>query len=197
MLGKNLPVELLTLQEGFLQNVDETNSVQIPRVQPNSSSVVLARFCDVQPGLENRNPITQDELSLIVIGQCHHENLEECRKIRVPVMLKNEPLVCLHHLGAKKAELAIEEQHQFPVNETQEVSVTGFKDEISEDTWLKLIRSLVKCIMQILSHEAGEVELLSPPWGRSYQKSGKRCEADMSTSMQIHVRLAKLSCAEF
>ena len=168
MLEKNLPVELLTLQEGFLQNVDETDSIQIPRVQPNSSGVVLARFCDAQPWLENGNPITQDDLSLVVIGQCHHENPEECRKIRVPVMLKNEPLVvmgCLHHLGAKKAEPSIEEQHQFPVVETQVVSVTAFKDEISEDAWLKLIRSPVKCIMQILSQEAGEVELLSPPWG--------------------------------
>lgn len=169
MLGRNLPIEHLKLQEGFFQNVDETYCPQLTKVTPNSSGVVLASFNDAKPWLENGTSITQDELSLIVIGRCLHDAPGECEKIKVPVLLNDEPLVvsgCLHHLGSKKAVISVEEQ-QFPVNETQVISVTAFKDEIHEETWKQLVRHPVKCIFHILASEAGAIELLAPPWGRS------------------------------
>jgi hypothetical protein len=193
MLELNLPVELLKLQDGFLQNADETSCVQLQKVAPNSSGVVLARFSDAKPWLDNGSSITQDELSLIVIGRCHHDVPEECEKIKVPVLLNEEPLVvsgCLHHLGSKKAVISVDE-HPFPVHETQVISVTAFKDEIHEETWKQLVRHPVKCILQILASEAGEIELFAPPWGRSYQKFGKKCDAELSSSVQIHIRVAK------
>ena len=196
MLELNLPVELLKLQDGFLQNADETSCVQLQKVAPNSSGVVLARFSDAKPWLDNGSSITQDELSLIVIGRCHHDVPEECEKIKVPVLLNEEPLVvsgCLHHLGSKKAVISVDE-HPFPVHETQVISVTAFKDEIHEETWKQLVRHPVKCILQILASEAGEIELFAPPWGRSYQKFGKKCDAELSSSVQIHIRVAR---AEF
>jgi len=193
MLERNLPIEHLKLQEGVFQNVDETYCPQLTKVTPNSSGVALASFNDAKPWLENGTSITQDELSLIVIGSCLHDAPGECEKIKVPVLLNDEPLVvsgCLHHLGSKKAVISVDEQ-QFPVNETQVISVTAFKDEIHEETWKQLVRHPVKCILHILASEAGAIELLAPPWGRSYQKFGKKCDAEMSTSVQIHIRVAK------
>ena len=86
------------------------------------------------------------------------------------------------------------DEHPFPVHETQVISVTAFKDEIHEETWKQLVRHPVKCILQILASKAGEIELFAPPWGRSYQKFGKKCDAELSSSVQIHIRVAR---AEF
>ena len=191
-LERNLPVELLKLQDGFLLNEDETHCSQIQRVQPNCSGVVLSRFEDAQPWLGAGQTISQDELSLIVIGQCNRDTSEGCQRIRVPVVMHDEPLVvsgCLHHLGVKKAVLSVDEQMQFPVKETQVVSVTAYQDEIDTPKWESIVRSPVRHIMQALSQEAGDIELLSPPWGRSFQRNGKRCDAEIAASVQIHIRI--------
>ena len=166
-LEKNLPIELLKLQDGFLINVDETYSAQLAKVQPNTSGVVLSRYQDAKPWIESGHFITQDELSLIVIGRCWHANEEDCEKIRVPVLLNDEPLVvsgCLHHLGMKRASVSLQEQDEFPVNETQVLSITAYKDEMQADAWALITKAPVKHMLQILSHEAGDVNLLSPPW---------------------------------
>ena len=194
ILERNLPVELLKLQDGFLKNDDDTSCAQLSKVTPNASGVVLSRFAEAQPWLENGGAISQDEFSLIVIGQCHHCVPEECEKISVPVLLNDEPLVvsgCLHHLGGKRAAVSDDQQNHFPVNETQVLSVTAFQDEIPGDIWTGLTRQPVKHILKLLTDEAGETELLAPPWGRSYQKAGKKCAADEATSIQIHIRVAK------
>ena len=191
-LERNLPVEMLKLQEGFLLNADETACLQIQKVQPNCSGVVLSRFEDAQPWLVTGQPISQDELSLIVVGQCQHDVSEDCHRIRVPVVLHDEPLVvsgCLHHLGVKRAVVSVDDQTQFPVNDTQVVSVTAYQDEIDASTWASIVKSPVRHITQALSHEAGEIGLLSPPWGRSFQRLGKRCDAEVATSVQIHIRI--------
>ena len=193
-LDRMLPIDLLQLQDGFLKNCDETPCVQIQKIQPNCSGVVLSSFQDAKPWLENGCQISQDELSLIVVGSCHHPISQDCQKIRVPVLLHGEPLVvsgCLHHLGAQKATISIDDQFQFPVNETQVVSVTAFADEMTSDTWNSLRKSPVKCMLQVLSQEAGDVTLLSPPWGRSFQRNGKKCDAELATSIQIHIRIEK------
>ena len=192
-MERDLPIEHLQLQDGFLKNADETTCTQIPKVMPNSSGVVIARYEDAAPWLENGSIISQDELSLIVIGRCLHDG-DECQRIRVPVTLNGEPLVvsgCLHHLGMKKAIVSGDDDHQFPVNETQVLAVTAFKDEIQEATWNAILKAPVKHMMQILSEDAGDVELLAPPWGRSFQRNGKRCDVEVSTSVQIHIRIAK------
>ena len=193
VLERDLPIEMLRLQDGFLQNADETSCVQIPKVVPNSSGVVLSRFSDACPWLENGSIISQDELSVIVVGQCFHDK-GECHRIRVPVMLHDEPLVlsgCLHHLGAKKAIVPIDDDSHFPVNETQVLAVTAYKDEIPDASWNAILRTPVKQILQILGRDAGDIDLLAPPWGRSYQRNGKRSDVEMSTSVQIHIRIAK------
>lgn len=111
-----------------------------------------------------------------MVGQCQHDIVEDCNRIRVPVVLHDEPLVvsgCLHHLGVKRATLSVDDQMQFPVKQTQVVSVTAYQDEIDATAWAAIVKSPVRNMMQILSQEAGEVELLSPPWGRSFQRHGK------------------------
>ena len=49
----------------------------------------------------------------------------------------------------------------------------------------------MKQIMQLLSKEAGDVDMLAPPWGRSFHRATKKCDPVVATSVQIHIRVAK------
>ena len=193
-LLRNLPIESLTLQPGFLCKCDESDCIQLPRVTPNSCGVVLSSYDDAKEWLSNGSVISQDEFSLIVVGKCDHTEKAECQKVQLPVLLNQEPLVisgCLHHLGAKRASVCIDAQYDFPVTDTQVIAVTAYKDEFSEDLWNAVVRSPVKQIMQLLSKEAGDVDMLAPPWGRSFHRATKKCDPVVATSVQIHIRVAK------
>ena len=127
-LLRNLPIESLTLQPGFLCKCDESDCIQLPRVTPNSCGVVLSSYDDAKEWLSNGSVISQDEFSLIVVGKCDHTEKAECQKVQLPVLLNQEPLVisgCLHHLGAKRASVCIDAQYDFPVTDTQVIAVTG------------------------------------------------------------------------
>ena len=94
LLEKNLPVEALVLKEGFLRNEDESESAQIQRISPSTSGVVLARYDEAKLWLDNGGTITQDELTLIVVGQCFHaQNIVQRSECQCPCM-KNH-WVCL------------------------------------------------------------------------------------------------------
>ena len=98
---------------------------------------------------------------------------------------------CLHHLGVKKAVVASEDQGDIPVADAQVIAVAAFRDEVSDDTWALIARAPVKHIMRLLSQDAGEIALLSPPWGRSFHRAGKKSDPVTATTVQIHIRVAK------
>ena len=190
----DLPIESLMLQPGYLRNEDESESTQLHKVTPNTSGVVLSRYDEAKEWLNNGSIISQDEFSLIVVGRCLHECKEECQPIQMPVLLNKEPLVvsgCLHHLGAKRASVNVDEQCDIPVADTQVLALTAYKDEFSEETWNLLLKSPVKHMVQALSKEVGEITMLSPPWGRSFHRAAKKCDPLVATSVQIHIRIAK------
>ena len=62
---------------------------------------------------------------------------------------------------------------------------------MSEEVWSHVCRTPVKSIVRALSHDAGDIKLLAPPWGSSFQHMGKTCEPQAASSVQIHIRIAK------
>lgn len=101
----NMPVDARVLQPGCIQNADETESQQMQKIMPNASGVVLLRYEVARPWIETGTPISQDELSVVIVGTCLHSNKCECNPVQLPVRLNDEPLVvsgCMHHLGAKR-----------------------------------------------------------------------------------------------
>ena len=71
------------------------------------------------------------------------------------------------------------------------IALTAFRDEIHETDWEVLLKSPVKTMMRLLLDESETVELLAPPWGRSFQRAGKKVQPNMATSVQCHVRICK------
>ena len=191
---ENMPVEALILQPGCIKNEDETDSQQMQKITPNASGVVLLRYDVARPWVEKGTPISQDELSVVIVGTCLHPNKCECNSVQLPVKLNDEPLVvsgCMHHLGVKRANYTGTDQEEIPVAESQVVALTAFQDEIHESEWGILLKSPVKTMMRLLLGDSESVELLAPPWGRSFQRAGKKVQPNMATSVQCHVRICK------
>ena len=153
-----------------------------------------------RPWIERGTPISQDEMSAVIIGTCLHPNKCECNPVQLPVRLNDEPLVvsgCMHHLGAKKAAYTGAEQDDIPITEAQVVAMTAFRDEIHETDWEVLLKSPVKTMIRLLLGDSETVELLAPPWGRSFQRAGKKVQPNLAASVQCHVRISKDELRKF
>ena len=91
----------------------------------------------------------------------------------------------------EKATYTGADQDEIPVAESQVIALTAFRDEIHETDWEVLLKSPVKTMMRLLLDESETVELLAPPWGRSFQRAGRKVQPNMATSVQCHVRICK------
>ena len=173
---RDIPVDALTLQSGFICNADGTACNQIPKVVPNSTGIVLMDEQQALPWLQERAVISQDELALAVIGGQGLCDGFEGQKVRIPVSHNGEPLILqamLFNLGAKEATMSQQDFDMIPVSDSQVIAVTAFQDEVDTDSWAAIVQSPVKNIMRILLPDQSDYSFLSSPWGRSFQKAGK------------------------
>eukprot|EP00435_Cladocopium_sp_Y103_P025581 s3008_g6.t1 len=164
-LPANIPVESLCLKEGFLKNQDDSNCQQLPRMAPNVSGVVLMKFEDTSEWIEKTVVLSQDELAVVIIGKCRHDDPSKCCKIQLPVCLKDEPLIlqaCLHQLGAKHVKVENTDEHEIPLNETQVMSVTAVRQEIPDEAWENLLQSPVKSMLSLLGSDIADIVFVSP-----------------------------------
>ena len=191
-LPANIPVECLTIQNGYIRYADDTPCSQLTKIAPNSSGVILMRYDEARPWLDRQVVLSQDELVLVVIGKCEHEQCQQCRKIQLPVCYNDEPLIlqaCLHQMGTKHAVVSSDEDMVIPECDTQVISITGVRSEMSQECWDLIARSPVKQMMKTLGEEIAEISFVSPPWGRSFQKNLKRVAPEMAQTVQFHARI--------
>ena len=190
----NLPVENLVMENGYLLNQDDTNCLQLQKIAPNVSGAVLMRYDEAKQWLERKIVLSQDELVIIVVGACGHEESDKCHKIQVPVLMNNEPLIvqgCLHQLGAKHAKIPSDDENIIPETETQVMCFTAVKDDVPRDVWDALLQAPVKHMLRLLGDDASDVVFVSPPWGRSFQKAAKKVSPDVATTVQFHCRVRR------
>ena len=174
----HMPIESLTLERGYIRNADDTECQQIPRMTPNSSGVVLMHYEEAKQWLEKTLVLSQDELALVVIGECKHHDKSKCNRLQLPVNISGEPLLlqaCLHQMGAKMTKFASDGDDEIPITDTHVVSFTAGREDLTNEDWEILIHSPVKHMMKLLGDDVSEVAFVSPPWGRSFQHQGKRC----------------------
>jgi len=193
-LPVDLPVDALTIETGFLLNQDDTSCLQLQKIAPNVSGAVLMKYAEAKPWLEKRLVLSQDELVLIVVGVCDHQEPDKCLKIQLPVSLNSEPLIvqgCLHQLGARHVKVPDDVDNVIPQTDSQVVSFTAMKDEILPEIWDALIQSPVKNMLRLLGDDVTDVAFVSPPWGRSFQKQNKKVTPAQASTVQFHCRVQK------
>ena len=150
------------------------------------------RYDEARPWLDRQVVLSQDELVLVVIGKCEHEQCQQCRKIQLPVCYNDEPLIlqaCLHQMGTKHAVVSSDEDMVIPECDTQVISITGVRSEMSQECWDLIARSPVKQMMKTLGEEIAEISFVSPPWGRWFQKNLKRVAPEIAQTVQFHARI--------
>ena len=131
----HVPIESLTLERGFIRNADDTDCQQISRMTPNSSGVVLMYYDDARQWLEKSLVLSQDELALVIIGDCKHADKSKCNRLQLPVNLAGEPLLlqaCLHQMGAKLTKFASDGDEEIPITDTHVVSFTAGKEDLTK-----------------------------------------------------------------
>ena len=64
-LPKVLPVDAMSIENGFLLNQDDSSCLQLQKIAPNVSGAVLMHFDDAKPWLERKIVLSQDELALL------------------------------------------------------------------------------------------------------------------------------------
>ena len=127
-----------------------------------------------------------------LIGKCERDHPEQCRKIHLPACYKDEPLIlqaCLHQVGAKHASVSLDEDAEIPESDTQVISFTAIRSEMSQECWDAIARSPAKQMLKTLGDEIAEISFVSPPWGCSFQKSLKRVAPELAHTVQFHANI--------
>ena len=191
-LPAHMPVECLVLEKGYIRNADDTECQQIPKIAPNVSGAVLMYYDEAQQWLERTLVLSQDELALIVIGECKHSDKSKCNRVQLPVSMNGEPLLlkaCLHQMGAKMTQFATDGDIDIPNTDTHVISFTASKDDMAADDWQLVIQSPVKHMMRLLGDDISDVAFVAPPWERSFQHHAKKVQPQHASTVQFHARV--------
>ena len=92
------------------QNQDDSNSDQIDAIQAGCSSVCLMSPQEAIPWVQSDKTLSQDELAVLVLGQCPAVDKKACRRITTPAFdVHDKPILlstCLHNVGNKEVKIS-------------------------------------------------------------------------------------------
>ena len=162
-------------------------------VAPNSAGVALMDKELAKQWLDDFKIISQDELSILVLGHdCPSKNRAECNPVHVSVLGPNgQPAVvqcCMHNLGAKKMKIKSNPADQITIASNSIVAITVFRDEIGMNEWKSCLDHPVRLALEALGIDE-ESSMVSPPWGRSWINQKGKCEPHEALSFQFHTRI--------
>lgn len=182
------------LQPGFFRNRDGTECVQIDCIQSGKSGIMLMNPKEAIPWLQNGNTISQDELGILILGECPASDCQQCKRIKTPAFdAKGQPVIlstCLHNLGSQPIGTGAQETSaDVAVMSTLVFSVTAFKDELEPSKWEELIGAPVKVCFELLAQAGCKLVLPWPPWGRSWRNALGKSTPSLSESFQVHIRV--------
>ena len=181
------------VKSGFLLNEDDTPAVQKESIRGSSTGFVLLDPEAARPWITSSGNLSSDELAVIVVGRCPHEDTQRCDRIGLPVFNKmNQPMIldcCLHQLGAKKLKTSSLKQCDIDICDTSVLAFTIFKDEVETKTWSNMTKSPFRTIFDILATLDMHIQLPTPPWGRSWRNSKGPSSPEQAESFQCHARI--------
>ena len=170
--AESLDICQLCIQQGFFRNEDGTPAQQ--RECPTPGEAGISLVTSKTAGAWIGNVLSADEQMMLVLGPCPAEDTKACKKLRVPMYFKNEPIIvacCAHQLGQKLIKVDENSAKDIPTSESIVFSVTVFKDEVPNATWDSLTETPVKTAMALLFPDADPPTLVCPPWGRTWHNA--------------------------
>ena len=186
-----LDVNCIRIKPKFFINQDGTECCQRTTPQPNGAGVSVLSAPDAKPWLNQC--ISADEQAIVVLGICPCEDKQKCYRLNLPGYYGEDPMIfdaCLHQVGQKPVKIHESQVQVHQVASSNVVALTAFKNEIGPKAWTKLVDAPVKVAMALLFQERESPQLLSPPWGRTFQDANGRVNKVDSVSFQCHIRIA-------
>eukprot|EP00438_Fugacium_kawagutii_P022963 Skav236005 [mRNA] locus=scaffold1815:51822:53870:- [translate_table: standard] len=182
------------IQEGFMTNEDGTPSKPCSVLRKGASGIMLMDAAEAHSWTDASVKLSQDELTLLVIGSCYHCQKSGKARVSVPVYDDdNRPAVlscCRHDLGNKIASINQPKDVAISVEETTIIAITAFQDEAPEELWKQIVQSPVRASISELGNMGFPQQLPCPPWGRSWRLGTAPSTPELASSVQYHVRVS-------
>ena len=185
---QDFPATCFQIQEGFFRNANGSACKQVDDIQTGSHGIVLLSPKDATLWLQSHKSVSTDELGVLVLGSCPIQGSCHCNPVNTPAIGPHgAPVIlstCLHNLGDSKISWQTSAKADIQVTSTVVVAVTCFQDEVSQQTWSKVKQSPVKACLEILTGSGVNVNVVCPPWGRSWRE-----DQSGHDSLQFHCRI--------
>ena len=180
----------LRVKQGFFLNQDGSVCEQRSTPAPGAAGIALSAPKDALKWI--KQTLSADEQALVVIGSCLCDDASLCQPVQLPAFYQDEPVLfnaCLHQLGKKHVKVEKIVGPTIPTANTCVLSVTTFRDELTEQMWQQLLQAPVKTTLALLFAEVDQPALVGPPWGRSFQNGNGRNVKHDAATFQFHCRV--------
>ena len=194
MVGPPLCASDFRIKPGFFLNQDGSNCDQIDAIQAGCSGICLMSPEEAIPWVQSDQTLSQDELAVLVLGQCPAVDKKACRRTTTPAFdVHDKPILlstCLHCVGNKQVKISERSKAaDIVVSSTVVCALTIFQDELEEGSWSKLLDAPVKMCFDLLQQSGVTLTLPCAPWGRSWRNAQGKCPPQTADSFQVHIRL--------
>eukprot|EP00434_Breviolum_minutum_P001907 symbB.v1.2.001687.t1/scaffold93.1/size335462/2 len=191
----SLNVESLKIKQGYFLNQDASKVIQRSSIVPSSAGIVVMHWNEARQWLYRAESISQDELAILVVGECKGCGHGKCNKrLSVPVYdADDNPMVvsgCLHNLGCKEMRINKNEDSSVHVSASSIICFTAFRDEVDGPTWAMIQQNPVKVTLDVLVDKDESIQFPTPPWGRTWHDGKKKCKPEEAISVQYHARVS-------
>lgn len=172
----------------YLLNEDDTHPKQIFEFRGNRTGVFLSTIEDAGPWLKEGQPLSADELGMIIMGDSQVVTTLPQKAILLPCSdCKGSPFLLsatLVQFGAKQLKIRPLEDQKIPGGECKVTAVTLWKQDWSTEEWSAAISQTIQFVKEAFSFDLPDV--IVSGWGRSLRKGRQIATNSEATSIQIH-----------
>ena len=180
------------IEPGFFVTPEGNDMQQIASLVPKKSGIVLAKEIQIRSWLQDSKAISPDPLAAFVIGRQTPQTTLPTAPINLPARdAQGRPILLAGHLvqfGQTQVVFTPKKEDRQTDPQTKIVAITAWKDEMSNEHWLEVMRTPSKSLQSFLKIQESEIHLHAT-WGISYQHQGKTCNKYEAESIQMHATI--------
>ena len=170
---------------GILTNEDGMNTPFVPRFGPQVTGYHCVSIGDAQKWILMNEPLSKDELALIIFGTSSIATSLPTVKATLPCIdeLDRRVLIActLVQFGHKKVAIQSGGGHQVQTDETAMLALTTHKNDWSQQ-WEEIVSSTFKFFRSLPFLQ----DLIVSLWGRSFRQGKLTATAATCDSIQVH-----------
>ena len=154
-VDEDFEVDTYILQEGYFLNEDSTAATVLSSFQPRSNGVYLANIKQAEKWLTTQQPISEDELAMLVTGMNQPSTVLPWRQITAPALNYAGKSVLLQgaliQFGTKQVATPETSTIDEPTSTVHVCAVAVYRDEHDQPTWEAILGSPVKTVKSLLA----------------------------------------------